>query len=137
MPRKRSRLASVLEQFAQDYELPYNIDGSDTKFTIGITHKDKLIGAIYQLDALDDKYEFGASLGRPKTADISTFSSRVLTSDPIRGLTERIISDKFMVLGGRTNLQFLNDDALKRCYMDDIARISAYYDQIRSQLRDE
>jgi hypothetical protein len=132
MTKKVNRLASLLTDFSDKFELPSRIDPDGLGADLGIPHRDKTIFAGYAFDPSEDSYEFGAALGQVDRTHISRFSSEVLTSEPIRGITERVDGQgRFLVLGSRDGLGNQSDADIQRGYMDDVSRISKSYDQFR------
>lgn len=132
MGKKLNRLASLFADFADKFELPNRIDPDGLGADLGIPHRDKTIFVGYAFDPSEDSYEFGAALGRVDKTHLPRFSSEVLASEPIRGITERVDEQgRFLVMGSRDGLRGRSDADIQKGYMDDVSRISKSYDQFR------
>jgi hypothetical protein len=124
------RLAREFEIFAENFELPHKVDGDQLGANLGIPESGQLIQARWDFHESGDSYDFGAVLGEVNPLNIANtakFALRILTSKPTRGLTERIIGNKVVVVGGRDNLKNLSDIQIRRDYMDDVARVATSY----------
>jgi hypothetical protein len=54
----------------------------------------------------------------------------ILSGESYIGITERIIDGKLVILGGREGLRRQRNKDIKRYFLDDMARISKYYNQV-------
>ena len=130
----KNRLAAIFEKFATSFELNHRLDEDKAGVLVGIPESGKLIHTMYTFDESEDGYEFGAALGRVDQSHQADFALEVLTSEPVRGITERIVQDRFVVLGSRNGLGDLSDVEIQRGYMDDVGRISAYFKLVEDRL---
>lgn len=132
MIKYQNRLASLFQDFTDKFELPRRIDPDGLGADLGIPDRDKMISAGYVFHPSGDSYEFGAPLDQVSKSDIPRFTSELLTSRPIRGITERIDDrGRVLVMGSRDGLTSRADADIVKGYMDDVARISASSDQVR------
>ncbi len=122
--QKRNRLALNFGQFASKYEFPHRIDHDGNTAEIGIPESGKLLHVRYKFDPSEDGYEWIANIGRVKESEKKEVAVKVMSSKPIRGVTERIIGDRLVIMGARDGLRSLSDIEIQRGYMDDVARIS-------------
>lgn len=130
MTRSINRLASLFADFADKFELPSTLDPDGLGADLAIPHRDKTIFASYAFDPSEDSYEFGAALGKVDKTDLPSISSQVLTSESIRGITERVDDQgRLLVLGGRDGLGSHSDAEIRRGFMDDVSRIAKSYDK--------
>ena len=131
MKRKaHNRPAFLLGSFANNFELPYKPDEDSLGADLGIPYKGKTITAGYAFDGSEDSYGYVAAVGQVQPSQIPDVAARICTSEPIRGVTERITpAGKHVVLGSRDNLNALTDAQVENCYMDDVSRITRAFDQ--------
>ncbi len=136
MPLPKNRLASIFNRFIKDKKLTGRVDSDQLGAELTVLVRGKAIHVRYNFDQEEDNYEFGAALHKvnPSTRERTTLLT--MTSQPVRGITERIIANKFVILGSRDGLKELSDESIFRRYMDDVARI-AYYCNQTSHLLDE
>ena len=132
--KKVNRLAYNFEQFASKYEFPHSIDPDANRAEIGIPESGKLLRARYQFDSSEDGYGWVANIGRVKKSEREEVAIRVMTSKPVRGVTERIIGDRLVLFGSRDGLRTLSDAEIQRGFMDDISRVSRYFRRRRDFL---
>lgn len=125
-----NRLASLLEDLANTFELPCVLDPDGQGADLGIPYGSKTISSGYSFAPTEDSYEYVAALGEVAIPELPVISSRTMASDPIRGITERITPEgKFVVFGSRDGLESLPDVEIQRGFMDDVARVTEAYDQ--------
>ena len=130
--RKVNRLASLLGNLAEAFELPYSLDSDGQGADLAIPYDNKVITSGYSFAPSEDSYEYVAALGHVKASKVPSVSARVIASEPIRGITERISTDgKYVVYSGRDGLHDLGDVQIQRGFMDDVARVTEAYDQFR------
>jgi hypothetical protein len=129
---RKSRLASLFALLAEQYELPYTIDPDGLGVDVGIPSGDEMLFVVYTFDKSDDGYEFGSALGKVNESDIQELAVRILQSDSVPGITERLDDEnRIVVLGGRNNLHALSDTDLQKGYMDDLARIAEIHERLK------
>lgn len=133
MPKK-NRLANLIQDFAKEFELNHKVDNDKCGALLGVPESGKLIHTKYTFDESQDGYVFGAALAHVEPSEASDIARKILTSEPIRGLTERIIQDRLVVLGSRDNLNNLSDADVQRGFMDDAARVSEYHKRLKGFL---
>lgn len=132
MARKRNRLATLLQDFGEKYELPQKLDSDDLGADLGIPDGNQTIFVSYSFDASEDSYEFGAALGKVEENEKYKFSWEVLNSEPIRGITERIDAEgKYLITGSRDGLTELSDAEIQKRYLDDVSRITEANQQFK------
>lgn len=122
-----NRLKLILEEFANGYEFPFQGSQENDEATIGIPASGKLVHTKYIFDPSGDGYEYMAVLDDVKESEINEIAKKVMTSNPTRGVTERIINNKFVIFGDQDSLADRSDAEIERGYMDDIYRISNYF----------
>jgi hypothetical protein len=134
--QKINRLASVFADFANRFELPHKVDRDGLGADLGIPDGDRTVFAGYAFAPSEDSYDFGAVLGQVDKSNMPAFSSELLSSEPIRGITERIDDrGRIFVVGNRDGLQSRSDVDIQKGYMDDVSRISKSSDQFKSLIR--
>lgn len=129
---KQNRLARLMHDFALRMELLHKIYADGSGAMLVIPESEKSIIARYNFDPSGDSYTFGAVLRGIQNKDLAVFALRILTSKPMIGITERILDEKFVVLGGRDMLHERNDAQVIEGFMDEVARIAAYYRNMNS-----
>jgi len=129
---EKSRLVSIFNEFANSFEFPYKSDEKKHEAVIGLPTGTALITTTFHFS--DDGYEFGAALGKVNESNRKAVSEAVMTSSPEKGITERILDDKLIVLGSREGLGKLTDEEIQKNLVDDIARISSRFDDLASIL---
>jgi hypothetical protein len=103
----------------------FSLDSQSAK--LGVQYNDLIIQARFTFDAKDNWYQFGAVLRKLQASQMEGFASRILKSQPMTGLTERFLEDKFVVMGARDSLARFSDTEIKNLYMEDVDRIRVYY----------
>ena len=126
---KNNRLARLWDEFALRFELMHKMyaDGSGGELIIP---ESRSINAKYHVHESQKSYTFGASLRGLPDEGLAEYALEILNSEPVIGLVERFIDGKFVVLGGRNGLENISDAELIRYYMDDVARITAYFKRL-------
>ena len=136
MAKKTNRLASLFTDFTGKFELPSKVDSDGLGADLGIPDGRKVISASYAFDQSEDSYEYGAVLGQVEKSHSSAFSASVMTSEPIRGITERIDDQgRYYVVGSRDGLKSRSDAEVQKGYMDDVSRIARSNDQYKGLKR--
>ena len=138
---KKNRLAYVFEQFTKDKQLSSRVDNDGQGAELIVPVGGKSIRVTYHFDPSEDSYEFGAALGKVNPSRRKDTALRIMSrggsrTAPTRGITERIIENKFVILGSRDGLKDLSDASVERRFMDNVARIATYFNQT-SQLLGE
>lgn len=134
----KNRLPSILSDFAKRFELPHKMDKDGLGAELGIPYDDKTINASYSFDESGDGYEFVAGIGKIDLDKKDQFASRVMQSEPVRGITERITQDgKYVALGSRTGLKNQAAGEIQRGLSDDVFRVTSVYDKFKSEENDE
>lgn len=128
----QNRLARLLKKVADEHELTCKIDNDGLGGEVIVPVKGGYAFANYTFDEKEDWYDFGAVIKPLDGKTLEDASYKVLTSPPIRGLTERIDnSGRLSVNSGRDNLVALADLDIETGYMEDMARIAEAFDQYR------
>jgi len=122
--RKDNRIASTFERFAINYEFQHSVDSDRQGAEIGVPESGKLIHARYRFDPSENGYEWAANIGQVSRSEKGRVSSNVMSSKPVRGITERIVGDRLVIMGSRDALKNLSDAEIQRGLMDDVSRIS-------------
>jgi hypothetical protein len=122
-----NRLAAVFGQFGKNYEFPHSVDPDWQGGELGIPESGKLIHSRWAFDRSEDGYEWAANLGHVEEHEIPSVAVGIVTSEPIRGVTERIVGDRIIATGSRDALSNVSDAEIQRGYMDDVSRISASF----------
>lgn len=122
---RKNRLSSIFEDFANRSGLPYKFDENFQKVDLEIPiSNEKSITASYRFDTSQDRYEFGAPIGIVDSHNKRESSSKILKSDSLGGITERIVDKKLIVFGSRSGLLDFSDVDLKRFFLEDVNRIA-------------
>lgn len=129
---RKQKLHELFTAFADDFEFKFK--EGDNIYVIGIARDGKLIECKFTFDPSDDGYEFMAVLARINDANEMKFARDIMRSPPIRGVTERIIGDKFVILGNQEILDGISDSEVKRVFMSDIYKVSEYSHQLTKLL---
>lgn len=127
--RNRRRLANLLLDFADGNELKCTVDSSGQRANVGFLAGGKLVQMKFDFDDIQGSYDFTASLYDTRGYAQDDLALTILRSRPIRGITERIIGNKLVVLGGRDYLNELDDDFVISSFRDDISRVANYFKQ--------
>ena len=125
-----NRLLDILKEFAEKFELPFKPDPSQPWADIGFSDDSDLNFVGFAFDPDENYYEFVSAIGTAPSESILEFSNAILTSEPIRGITERIDeTGKIIVVGGRDGLKSLSNVEIMNGIMDDLARVAESKDQ--------
>jgi len=125
------RLAGNLKTFAVKYEFPYTDrqDGQEAELGVYVSGGSKLITNHYHFDPSGDSYSFGWAERLVDDTERAEVLQAVNTTRPIIGLTERIIGNRLVVVGGRDSLKKCSDVEIQRCFQDDVARVDTHFRQ--------
>lgn len=123
---KNSRLSKLFQRFASEYELLCAITPDGRTGRLGIQFNSLIIQARFIFDEKDTWYQFGAVLKSLDHAEVGEFATKVLTSEPMTGLTERFLDNKFVIMGSRDNLDRFTDTQVINFYMEDVDKIRVY-----------
>ena len=126
---KNNRLAVLWHEFALEFRLFQRMDAESIGGDL-IIPASKSINVKYDFDESEKSYVFGASLRGLPENNLSDYALAILQSDPLIGLTERFINGKLVVLGGRNGLDNVADKQIINYFMDDVARIVAYFNRL-------
>ncbi|MEW6030421.1 MAG: hypothetical protein ACOYZ8_08005 [Chloroflexota bacterium] len=121
----RNRLSSLLAEMATNFEIPYIVDADGMNVTVGIPASGRMIMAKYAFDKLSNSYEVGAVIGKVDDVDLRSVEEKILRGKPIKGIMERIIDNRKVVLGSRDGLSGKSASEIKKYFMEDIAQIAA------------
>lgn len=132
-----NRLAKLLKGITNKLEIPYKEDADGLGANVGIPDGKEMIVSGYSFHENEDSYEFGSALAKINKSQIPEVSQEIATSDPIRGITERIDpkTGVIQVWGSRDNLSNQPDEDIQKGYMDDWARTAQAYDVVKGILK--
>lgn len=131
---RQNRLSFLFGEMANSYELPHTIDHDNLGAEIGVPVSSGMVFVNYVFDESEEYYDFGAALLNLRSQDVASFSEKILRSEAIPGITERITEeDKLYVSGTRNGLSGWGNEDVKYGYMDDLARIAEAYEQYKQQ----
>ncbi|MBN8582650.1 MAG: hypothetical protein J0L96_18440 [Anaerolineae bacterium] len=122
-----NRLAKLFQEFASEFELLFNVSLDSRSAKLGIQFNNLIIQARIIFYDEKNSYQFGAVLKDLDSAEIEDFASKVLTSVPMTGLTERFLENKFVIMGFRDNLDKYKDQEVKNLFMEDVDKIRVYH----------
>lgn len=122
---KRNRLVDLFKKCANRYGLSWKRENK--AWELGIPVNRKLVYARFTFDESGNSYEFGAALSPVDEENCAKFAQNILNSQPVRGITERIVGDKFYILGSKDGLSYLPDEEVENSFKDDIYRIAEYF----------
>ena len=122
---KRNRLVDIFKKCANRYGLRWKQENK--AWALDIPVNKKLVHARFTFDESENSYEFGAPLAQVDEENRAKFAQNILNSEPVRGITERIVGDKFYILGSKDGLSYLPDEEVENSFKDDIYRIAEYF----------
>lgn len=122
-----NRLAKLFQEFASEFELLCTVSLDSGSAKLGIQFNNLIIQARIIFYDEKNSYQFGAVLKDLDSAEIEEFASKVLTSMPMTGLTERFLENKFVIMGFRDNLDKYKDQEVKNLFMEDVDKIRVYH----------
>jgi hypothetical protein len=135
LPQSNS-LCSILEAFARRYEFSFKRDLDGQGALLGIPIPGHLIQCKYGFDPSQRGYEFIATLAAIGSEDLERAAVAIITGEmPVRGITERIINGTLVLLGSRDMVNPESTLDVERAFMDDIYRITKYFDELDDRLR--
>lgn len=123
---KVHRLCDILTKVADKYDISWNTTLNPLTIKLSLTNQIGTIFPIYEFEESEESYEVSVSLISLSNDEIAEFAKMILSSKPIKGITERIISNKLIVLGHRTNLSRFSDQEIEKFYMEDIILMTRY-----------
>ncbi|MFN8442115.1 MAG: hypothetical protein U0175_15140 [Caldilineaceae bacterium] len=124
-----SRLQKIFEKFARDNDLPYKQNGQ--VWNLGIPVQGTIVQVRYHFSSSDDSYEFGATVGKVKQENLARTAQNIITSSPVRGITERIMNSQLNILGSRDGLRYQSDENVEIMFKDDAHRIHDSYEALK------
>lgn len=128
------RLAKLFVENAQEWEFRHKVH-DDENAEILLDHNGEEIKAVYQFR--NNGYDAGAIVGDP-TSKPSLVPKKILTSPPIRGMTERLTPEgKIIALTSRDGLDEQSDETVKKGFVDDIARFAESRNQWKKLFEDD
>jgi hypothetical protein len=130
--KKRSRLLSLMNKLTEDYEL-LSVPTQDG-VRLGLPIEGLIVNVVFHFSDDESSYEYGAAIQEIEPTNSSEVASRILKNQPLRGITERIIGNKLVILGNRENVNMLTDEQVVAMFMEDIARISSYVKIMKPQM---
>ncbi len=125
--KQRNRLARLFQKFAKDYEMLYSISLDSQSAKLGLQFNNLIIQTRFTFDENETWYQFGAVLKKLNPSQLETVASKILLSQSVTGLTERCLDDTFVIMGARETLTRLSDKEIKNLYMEDVEKITVYY----------
>jgi hypothetical protein len=129
---KITHLANQLGEFSKKYELPVKISSDGTDGELGIPYDGKLIFGNYTFDESEDGYELAANLGKVSRENLQSTAKRLVTSEPVRGVSERISEDgTYSMYSSRDNLKNLSAADIQKGFMDDVFRTTQSYEKFK------
>jgi len=139
-----NRLSKLLAEFLESPPTSINpqreswsFKPDDEGITIRIqTPSNRTIAARYTFPS-QDSYVFGASAGSISSDPQiqSKIANDILHSNPVTGITERIIDNNIVLLGGRQNLQSLPDNKIFESFEEDVKRITTSFNRVHKVLK--
>jgi hypothetical protein len=123
---KNGRLSRLFQRFASEYELLCSVSPDGHTAKLGIQLNSLIIQARIIFDEEDTWYQFGAVLKSLDHTEVGEFATKVLSSEPMTGLTERFLDNKFVIMGSRDNLDKFSDAQITNFYMEDVDKIRVY-----------
>lgn len=132
MTRTNRRLATEFQNFCNNNEFGCNVDPDRLGANIKFDHSGRTLQGSYVFSRDDNRYDAGLNLDRVPLRGRARISQRILTSQPVRGITERITPNGHVVgLTSRDGLREASSATLHSFFLEDIARFSEASDKIR------
>jgi hypothetical protein len=132
-----NRLGILHQQFTRKYGFKTTYDNDNQEAEVELDCGNRTVKATYVFDSSEDSYEFGSVIRTVKQDERSKISSEIMSSEPIKGITERIANGKLVVMGGREGLLHAPDEVMELFFRQDTANIgeavSRYSDHKRKK----
>ncbi len=132
---KQNSLGLSLERFAKKFGFKATFDNNHEVAEVNLDCGKRDVKATYVFDRSEDKYQFGAVVRGVRTSERSQLSSRIMSSKPIDGLTERIVNRKPAVFGSREGLLDSSDELREVFFRQDVANIGKAVERYTERMK--
>lgn len=135
MAHQKHRLARELRKFCNNNEFNCSIDPDQLAANVEFEHNGKRRELSYAFSRDDNHYDAGSKIGKVETGQLGRLAKRIFSSEPTRGVTERLTRrGDLYVMTSRDGLRDSSDATLHSFYLDDISRTAEADDKLSKMM---